>query len=155
MSGKLVVGVVGVVVGVVGVVFAYLELAMPANYWPYDNPSSLTMTSPQDGYRFSDDFLVELSGSLSTSDRIWLAAKDADQSWYPLTEAMVASKDHWKATIRAEQVISPVELCAVKVGENGANEFRSFLQTGDPEQGLATLPSGGESLVCRNILPAA
>ena len=160
-NGRKFAGGIGVLISLTGLVFAYLNLAHSAGYWPFNGSSAtesissgIEMESPQDGFQFSGDFVVELSGSPPGSDTIWLVARNAEQSWYPLAEATALSRDRWTSVIRAEQVTFPVLLCAVVVDEKGAGDFRSFLRGGHFAKGIAELPSGAESVACRSIRPA-
>jgi len=139
------------VCGVLGLAIAYLGLATQLHWWPLSNSGDISITTPTEGYQFASDFTVEMAGGLPSESRLWVVAIDSTRSVYPLAEAVPASENHWRAVVHAEQIISPVSLCAVTSDTTGAESLLNSMNSGRPLPGL---PPGSKQSDCRNVQPA-
>ena len=136
--------------GALTLVLTYLGVAIAADWPPFNPTANISIDFPGNGYQFSKDFTAELSGSLASQTHLWLAAIDSNQRWYPLGEAAASSEGHWRASIRAEQILSEVDLCAVTVDTPTNDSFRDYARRG---QSLPRLPAESNRLTCARIRP--
>lgn len=156
MAGEKSVGsVFKAVGGVLTLALTYLGVAVAADWPPFGSTTAITMDSPENGSQVSGDFTVALSGSLAPEFHLWVMAFDANQKWYPLSEATsTSSPGHWRAEVHAEQIesaSSPVNLCAITV-DNATNAgLPERARQGQP---LATPPAKSDQQACAKIRSA-
>jgi hypothetical protein len=144
-------GVFKAVSAVLTVAFAYLGVAVAAGWPPFGSATEITMVFPKDDFKVSDNFTVELSGSLASDSDLWVMALDSNQMWYPLGPAVAASPGHWRIEIKSRQIVSDVNLCAIRVENAASAGLSDYARRG---KSLPMLPAGSDQQACAGIEPA-